>query len=112
GGPINVAAADEELLVNRLEQNKVQVARAYQVGETIAVFQEERLDKSLKSEVTADEKQVLSLAPAGNHRRLHEHCAVKDHHQKQPKHLDRPPRQEVAAEGKLAGQAVTPQGDY
>src|SRR5438874_2477717 len=63
-GPVDLAAAEQELLVDRLEQVEVEVAAAHQVGELAAVAQEQRLDQPAEGEVTADEEVILVTAPA------------------------------------------------
>ena len=62
--PVDPAAGDQELLVDRLEQQEVEVAGADQLGELVAVLQEERLDQAVQGEEAADEEEVLRLGPA------------------------------------------------
>src|SRR5206468_2921024 len=64
GRPVDLAAGDEELLVDRLEQIKVEVAGADEVGEGVAVFEEERLDAAFEGVVAAEEDEELRLRPA------------------------------------------------
>src|SRR5438477_40240 len=65
-GPVDAAAADQELLVDRLEQEEVEVAGADELGELIAVLEEERFHDAAHGVVAADEKEVLVFLPVGD----------------------------------------------
>ena len=57
---------DQELLVDRLEEQEVEVAGAHQLGELVAVFQEQRLDQAVEGEEAAHEEEVVGLGPVGD----------------------------------------------
>ena len=107
--PIDPAAGDQELLVDRLEQEAVEVAGPHQLGELVAIVQEEHLDQAVHGEETADEEEILRLVPAGDRARAGEDRAIKRDQDRQPEDLDRDLDQEVAPEGQLAVQRVTAQ---
>src|SRR5262249_7700379 len=110
-GPFDRPAGDEELFVNRANQEKVQVAGADELGEFGAVLQEERFDNAFEGEVDADEEEVLRLRPAGDDLRLREHRPVEDEEDAEPDNLDGQLDEEVAAEGQFAREAVAGQGE-
>ncbi|KAJ3057658.1 hypothetical protein HK102_010947, partial [Quaeritorhiza haematococci] len=104
GPPVDPSAGDEELLVDRLEQQEVQVSGPHQFRELVAVLQEQGLDQPVQGEEAADEEEVIGLAPVGDVAGLREHGAVEGDQDAHPEQLDRHLDQEVAAEGHLAGQ--------
>ena len=99
----------KKLLIDRLEQQAVEVAGAHQLGEFIAIVQEEHLDQAVHGEEAADEEEVLGLVPAGDRAGAGEDRAKKRDQDRQPEDLDRDLDQEVAPEGQLAGQGEPPQ---
>src|SRR5262249_35641925 len=101
GGPIDVPATEEKLLVDRLEQEVIKVSAADQVRELVAVFQKQRLDRTLQGEVAAHEEQVFGLRPARDDRSASEDSAVEEQQQRQPEDFDREFRQEVRSKGEL-----------
>ena len=64
--PVDAAAGDQELFVDRLDQKPVQVACPHQFGEFVAIIKEQHLDHAVHGEETADEEEVLRLGPAGD----------------------------------------------
>ena len=64
--PVDLPAGDQELLVDRLEQEEIEVAGADQLGELVAVVQEQRLDQAVDREEAAHEEEVLGLGPVGD----------------------------------------------
>ena len=107
--PVNAPARDQKLLVDRLEQEAVEVAGTHQLGELVAVVEEEHLDQAVHGEETADEEEVLGLGPAGDRAGAGEDHAKERDQDRQPEDLDRDLDQEVAAEGQLSSQGVRPQ---
>src|SRR5205823_1835075 len=110
GRPVDLAKGDQELLVNRLEQVEVEVAGADQVGELVAVFEEERLDAAFEGVVAAEEDEELRLRPALDVVGLAENGVVEDEQQAEPDHLDGDLDEEVGAEGQLVEQPEAGEG--
>src|SRR5262249_7908309 len=109
-GKIDPPTGEQKLLIDRLEQEEVQVAVADQVGKGIAVLQEQRLDQTFQGEVTADEKQVLRLGPLGNHGSLGKNRLVESEQDDQPEQFHGNLDEEIAAERQLPCQAEPGQG--
>ncbi len=104
--PVDLPAGDEELLVDRPEQEEVEVAGPDQLGEVVAVLEEQHLDQAVEREEAADEEEILVLRPAGEGLRLAEDRLVEGQHDPEPDHLDGDLDQEIAPERQLAGQGV------
>src|SRR5262249_39914796 len=110
-GPVDVSAADKELLVDRPQQDEVEVAGANELAELGTVIQEESLDQPLQSEVAAKEKEILRLLPAGDTLRLAEDGAVEHQQNAQPQQLDDDLDEKVGAESHFAGESIAAQGE-
>ena len=107
--PVDPPQGDQELLVDRPEQEEIEVAGAHQLGELVAVLQEQGLDQAVEGEEAADEEEVVGLGPVGDVTGAGEHRAVEGNQDPQPEDLDRDLDQEVAAEGQLAAERVAGQ---
>src|SRR5262249_28495603 len=108
--PIDVLATDEELLVDRLEQAEIEIAGADQVGELVAVVEEQGLHDAAHGEVAADEEEVLVDGPVGDGGGLLKDGEVEEQEDAEPEQFDKDLDEEVAAKGHLAEQAELGKG--
>ena len=98
-------AADEELLVDRLEQKEIEIAGAHQVGELVAVVQKQRLDQPPHREIAADEEEILRGGPVGDAGGLLEDGEIEEQQNADPEQFDDDFHEEVAAKRQFAEQA-------
>ena len=71
-GPVDLAQADEELFVDRLEQIEIEVAGPHHVGEVDGVFEEQRLDQSFQRVIASEKEQIRIRLPAADRARVGE----------------------------------------
>src|SRR5262249_42701629 len=99
--PINISKRNQKLLVNRLQKIKVEIARTNQVGELVAVDQEQRLDQARQSKIAAEKEQVFRFRPVGDHRRLGKDNAIEGQKDSQPNNFHGDLHEEVHSKGNL-----------
>src|SRR5262245_60490164 len=105
GRPFNGTERDEELFVDRLQEDDIKITLSDQLGELSTVAQKKCFHQPFQRVVTAEEEQELRLGPSGNVRRLRKDRAVEENQQAEPEQLHHNFEKIITAEGHFAHEA-------